>query len=62
MLFLIDDWLWAILLAYLDQPFRGINVLLCRDFFQLLLVEGKPLYSLSHSYLSINAIKGQQLY
>ena len=30
---LIDDQLRAILLAYLDQPFRGINVLLYKDFF-----------------------------
>jgi hypothetical protein len=30
---LIDDQLRAILLAYLDKPFRGVNVLLCGDFF-----------------------------
>jgi ATP-dependent exoDNAse (exonuclease V) alpha subunit len=30
---LIDDRLRAILLAYLDEPFRGVNVLLCGDFF-----------------------------
>jgi ATP-dependent DNA helicase PIF1 len=56
MLSLIDDWLRAILLAHLDQPFRGVNVLLCRDFFQLPPVGGKPLYSLKHSH--IDAIKG----
>jgi ATP-dependent DNA helicase PIF1 len=30
---LIDDCLQAILPARLDQPFEGVNVLLCRDFF-----------------------------
>jgi hypothetical protein len=57
---LIDNRLQAILLACLDQPFEGVNVLLCRDFFQLPLIGGKPLYSLNHSY--IDAIKGHQLY
>jgi hypothetical protein len=33
---------------------------LYRDFFQLLLVEGKPLYSCFYTY--IDAIKGCQLY
>jgi ATP-dependent DNA helicase PIF1 len=57
---LIDDWLQAILPACSDQPFRGVNILLYRDFFQLPPVGGKPLYSLKHSH--IDAIKGHQLY
>jgi PIF1-like helicase len=56
MFFLIDDWLRAILPANSDQLFGRVNVLLYRDFFQLLPVSGQPLYSLKHSH--INAIKG----
>jgi ATP-dependent DNA helicase PIF1 len=59
-LLLINDRLRAIFPAYTDQPFGGINVLLCGDFFQLLPVGGRPLFSWSHTYA--NAIKGCQLY
>jgi ATP-dependent DNA helicase PIF1 len=57
---LIDDHLWAILSTTSDQPFGGINVLICGDFFQLLPVGGKPLYARRSS--NINEIKGCQLY
>jgi hypothetical protein len=53
---LINDRLRAILPANSDQLFGRVNVLLYRDFFQLLLVGGQSLYSLKHSY--IDAIKG----
>jgi ATP-dependent DNA helicase PIF1 len=56
---LIDDQLRAIFSAD-TRPFGGINILLCRDFYQLLPVAGKPLYSLSHP--SINTVKGHQIY
>ena len=43
-----------------DQPFGGVNILLCGDFFQLPLVAGQPLYTRSHTH--VDAIKGHQLY
>jgi hypothetical protein len=57
---LIDDRLQAILPATSHLHFSGVNVLLCKDFFQLLPVGGQPLYSLKHSHT--DAIKGYQLY
>jgi ATP-dependent DNA helicase PIF1 len=57
---LIDDRLQAILPHNAHSPFRGINVLLCGDFFQLPPVVGRALYS--SVCTSPETIKGQQLY
>ena len=57
---LINDRLWAIFPSTSYLPFRSVNILLCRDFFQLLPVGGKPLFSRTH--LDVDALKGQQLY
>jgi PIF1-like helicase len=57
---LIDDRLRSILPATSDLPFGGVKILQCGDFFQLLLVGCKPLYTLYHTHVDV--IKGHQLY
>ena len=57
---LIDNQLQVIFPATSHQPFGGINILICGDFFQLPPVGGKSLFSLRVSH--VNEIKGQQLY
>jgi hypothetical protein len=60
MLLLIDNCLQAIRLQAADQLFRGINVLLCSDFFQLSLVSGQLLFGSQAKHIDI--IKGSYLY
>jgi ATP-dependent DNA helicase PIF1 len=60
MLSLIDNRLRVIFPVTSHLPFGGMNVLISGDFYQLLPVGGKPLYSLRASH--IDEIKGQQLY
>jgi hypothetical protein len=57
---LIDDRLCIIFPGISYLPFRGVNILLYKDFFQLLPVGRKLLFSTVHS--NINTIKSQQLY
>jgi hypothetical protein len=57
---LIDDRLQAILPDSRHCRFGGLNVLLCGDFFQLLSVGRRALYSSINA--NVEAIKGQQLY
>jgi hypothetical protein len=60
MLSLINNRLRAIRLQVTDQLFRGINVLLCSDFFQLPLVNRQPLFASQAKH--VNTIKGSYLY
>jgi hypothetical protein len=57
---LIDNRLQAILPDNASYPFSGLNVLLCSDFFQLLPVSGRALYT--SIVTNLEAIKSQQLY
>jgi hypothetical protein len=43
-----------------NQLFKGINMLLCNNFFQLSLVGGQPLFASQAKH--VNTIKGSYLY
>ena len=58
---LINDRLQAILPNNASYPFSSLNILLYSDFFQLLPIGRRALYS-SMNNTNIEAIKGQQLY
>jgi hypothetical protein len=60
MLSLINNRLQAICPQATDQLFKGINVLLCSDFFQLPLVGRQPLFASQTKH--VNTIKGSYLY
>ena len=47
MLSVIDDRLRLILPDHADTAFSGLNLLLCGDFFQLLPVSGRALFSVT---------------
>jgi hypothetical protein len=53
-LLLINYRLQAIMPKAANCPFKGINILLYKDFFQLLFVSGKALYS--YKYTNVKAI------